>query len=66
VKHMAIAAGLGLFGAGLLWAQPSSSPGGAHEIAWVKDLTTAQRLAQAQKKLVLEFLMLGDLLDPHC
>ena len=43
-------------------------PGGtrAGSIAWVKDLATAQTLARSQHKLVLQFLMLGDLPDPHC
>jgi hypothetical protein len=44
----------------------TGSPGGGNSIAWVKDLPTAQSLARARHKLVLQFLMLGDLPDPHC
>jgi len=45
---------------------PSGSPPGNKQIAWVKDMPTAQKLARARHKLVLQFLMLGDLPDPHC
>jgi hypothetical protein len=45
---------------------PSGSPPGDKQIAWVKDLPAAQKLARARHKLVLQFLMLGDLPDPHC
>jgi hypothetical protein len=45
---------------------PSGSPPGDKQIAWVKDLPTAQKLARARHKLMLQFLMLGDLPDPHC
>ena len=58
--------GMGLLCAGIGWAQPPGSPTAGQPIAWIKDLATAQRQAQSQKKLVLQFLMLGDLPDPHC
>jgi hypothetical protein len=58
--------GMGLLCAGIVGAQPSRIPASGRQIAWVKDLATAQRQAQSQKKLVLQFLMLGDLPDPHC
>ena len=35
-------------------------------IDWQKDLEGARKLASQQKKLVLQFLMLGDLTDPDC
>jgi len=57
---------MGLLCAGIGWAQPPGSPTAGQPIAWIKDLATAQRQAQSQKKLVLQFLMLGDLPDPHC
>jgi hypothetical protein len=57
---------LGLLCAGIVGAQPSRNPSYSKRIAWVKDLATAQRQARSQKKLVLQFLMLGDLPDPHC
>ena len=66
MKKITAGVGVGLLCAGLVWAQPSSSPTPGKQIAWVKDLATAQRQAQSQKKLVLQFLMLGDLPDPHC
>ena len=66
MKKITAGVGVGLLCAGIVWAQPSSSPTPGKQIAWVKDLATAQRQAQSQKKLVLQFLMLGDLPDPHC
>jgi hypothetical protein len=38
----------------------------AQKIAWAEDLAAAQKRAKDEKKLVLQFLMLGDLDDPHC
>jgi hypothetical protein len=69
MRSAALGVGLTLF-ASVIGAPPSRRPhpGGtrAGSIAWVKDLATAQKLARAQKKLVMQFLMLGDLPDPHC
>ena len=52
--------------AGAAWGQTSKSPASSDRIAWVKDAATAQKSARAQKTLVLQFLMLGDLPDPNC
>jgi hypothetical protein len=65
MKRMALSAILLLF-AGIGPGQAIEKPARRGQIVWVKDLGTAQRLARAQKKLVLEFLMLGDLTDPNC
>ena len=66
MKKVTAGIGMGLLCAGIVWAQPSISHTSGKQIAWVKDLASAQRQAQSQKKLVLQFLMLGDLPDPHC
>lgn len=58
--------GMGLVCAGIVWAQPSRSPTPGKQIAWVKDLATAEQQARSQHKLVVQFLMLGDLPDPQC
>ncbi len=39
---------------------------GSKAIPWLPDLAAAQKAAREQKKLVLQFLMLGDLDDPKC
>jgi hypothetical protein len=36
------------------------------KIAWAQDLAAAEKRAKDEKKLVLQFLMLGDLGDPNC
>lgn len=56
----------GMLCAGVAGAQPPRSAARAARIAWVKDLATAQKQARSQQNLVLQFLMLGDLTDPHC
>ena len=66
MKKAAAGVGIGLLCAGIVWAHPSRSHTPGKQIAWVKELATAQRQAQSQKKLVLQFLMLGDLPNPHC
>jgi hypothetical protein len=66
VKEVISGTIVGLLCAGLVWAQPSGTSTGGNKIAWVKGLAMAQKSAQSQKKLVLQFLMLGDLTDPHC
>jgi hypothetical protein len=65
MKSASLGVGLTLL-ASVTGAPPSRHAGAAGSIAWVKDLATAQRLARSQKKLVMQFLMLGDLTDPHC
>jgi hypothetical protein len=65
MRSAAIGVGLTLL-AGVIGAPPSRQAGVTGSIAWVKDLATAQKLARSQHKLVMQFLMLGDLPDPHC
>ena len=65
MKKVIVGIGLVLFVSNA-WAQQSSRPAKSNQIAWVKDGATAQKLAQGQKKLVMQFLMLGDLPDPNC
>jgi hypothetical protein len=52
--------------AGMVGARPAPAPAGSNRIQWVSNLATAQHRAQSQQKLVMQFLMLGDLPDPHC
>jgi hypothetical protein len=52
--------------AGMVGAQSGQTRAGSQQIQWVNDLATAEHRAQSQQKLVLQFLMLGDLPDPHC
>ena len=65
MKKAMVGVGLVLFVSNA-WGQQSGRPAKSNQIAWVKDAATAQKLAQAQKKLVMQFLMLGDLPDPNC
>lgn len=65
MRNVALGVGLTLL-AGVIGAPPSGRPAVNSSIAWIKDLATAQKLARSRHKLVLQFLMLGDLPDPHC
>jgi len=65
MRSAALGVGLTLF-ASAIGAPPSGRLNAASSIAWVSDLATAQKLARSQKKLVMRFMMLGDLTDPHC
>ena len=65
MKKLIVAIGLALLACNA-WALQSSQPAKSNQIAWVKDAATAQKLAAAHKKLVMQFLMLGDLPDPNC
>ena len=51
------------------WAQqeqPANPEALQTEIDWEKDFQAARQSAATEKKLVLQFLMLGDLTDPKC
>lgn len=56
----------GVFTLATIGAPAHVSAGAPEHIHWVKTLGIAERQATAHKKLVLEFLLLGDLTDPHC
>ncbi len=66
MTKITVGVGVGLLCAGLGGVRQSRGPAARNQISWVKDLATAQQRARTHHKLVLQFLMLGDLSDPHC
>ena len=65
MERLSLLSSLLLF-AGIVPARATERPARSDRIAWVRDLGTAERLARTQKKLVMEFLLLGDLSDANC
>jgi len=59
-------AGKLMLAAAMLLSQPLAARAADSKIAWEADLATAQARAGEQKKLVLQFFLIGNLGAPDC
>ena len=66
MKKITAGVGVGLLCAGIVWAQPSSSPTPGKQIAWVKDIRNAERLAKQNRRPIVLFTGDGNIGTGRC